>query len=209
MYTESEYLDIKDLILSAPATFALVAVNIAVYIVLFLLFPGWFFSLDEEAIVLFGQVNYLVFSGWWYQLITAMFVHFHIIHLLSNLVFLMIFGLRLEELRSSRTVLIVYILAGLGGNLLSLIAGPLLISAGASGAIFGIFGANLMILRDSYREGAKTAIIIGVFYFIISIGANTNILSHFGGLIVGLVLGYLFSRNIRDKQGKRRSGGYR
>ncbi|MFX0061832.1 MAG: rhomboid family intramembrane serine protease [Candidatus Hermodarchaeota archaeon] len=209
MYSESEYLDLKDLILSAPATFTLVAVNIAVYIVLYLLFPGWFFSLQQEAIVLFGQANSLVFSGWLYQLITAMFVHFHIIHLLSNLVFLIIFGLRLEELHSSRSVLLVYILAGLGGNLLSLIGGPLLLSAGASGAIFGIFGANLMILRDLYREGTKTAIIIALFYFFITIGVNTNVLAHFGGLIVGLAMGYLFSRNIRDQQRKRRSRGYR
>ncbi|MFX1538012.1 MAG: rhomboid family intramembrane serine protease [Promethearchaeota archaeon] len=207
MYTESEYSGLKNIILSAPATFALVAVNIAVYIVLFLLFPDWLFSLQPEAIVLFGQANYLVFSGWLYQLITAMFVHFHLIHLLGNLIFLIIFGLRLEELHSSRAVLIVYILAGLGGNLLSLIGGPLLVSAGASGAIFGIFGANLMILRDLYREGTKTAIMIGLLYFIISIGANTNILAHFGGLVVGLAMGYWFSRNIRDKHRKRRSRG--
>lgn len=180
------------------ATLSLLTANVLAYIVLAM---GYEFSIwnifvpNEKALANWGQYNRAIMEeGQIYRLGTAMFVHAHIVHLLSNVLFLSIFGIRLEDLRSSRELLAMYFISGLVGNLLTLLWGLEYLSVGASGAVFGVFGANLMFLRRYYRQQMRTAIFIAFIFFTITIGVDTNVLAHAGGLCTGLLLGYWLDR---------------
>ena len=89
-------------------------------------------------------------DGEWYRLVTAVFLHFGINHLLNNMVVLGVLGERLEILMNRFSFLLLYFVAGIGGNLLSMAlemrSGEYAVSAGASGAVFGMMGAVLYIL---------------------------------------------------------------
>jgi rhomboid protease GluP len=159
-----------------------------------------FLIIDNHLLALFGQYNIAVFNGWYWQLFTSIFVHANLLHLLGNMLFLLIFGIRAEDLFGKIRYLMLYFVTGLSGNLLTLLMGPYIVSVGASGAIFGLFGANASYIRSRVNQSIVSAVIYAFFLFLLNLGANVNILAHFGGLIVGLILGYIlgkWDRNIR------------
>ena len=127
-----------------------------------------------------------------------MFIHASIVHLVGNMLFLLIFGLRGEEMFSLPEYLGIYFVGGLVGNLLSLIPtvvfGDLtFISVGASGAIFALFGACIIYDRRSMRQSILGALVFAFFLFFINTGEGVNILAHLGGLVFGLVAGYIIA----------------
>jgi len=65
-----------------------------------------------------------------------------------------------------------------------------MISAGASGAIFGMFGACIIYIRHAIGQSVMSALFYAFFLFVISSGLNVNFLAHLGGLVVGLLIGY-------------------
>ncbi len=170
-------------------TFILIAINVAVYIYTSIV-GGSFLVTGESPIIIWGQVNALVFQGAYWQLLTSLFVHASIAHIVGNMLFLFIFGLRAEEMFSLPEYLGIYLLGGLAGSLLSLGFGPYFISVGASGAIFALFGAVVIYARRSVRQSILGALVFAVFLFIINTGAGVNILAHLGGLGFGLLIGY-------------------
>ena len=119
-----------------------------------------------------------------------MFVHFNIGHLILNMLFLFTFGIRAETLFSIKEYILVYFASGISGNLLTLLLGPDVISAGASGAIFGLFGACVIYLRKTLKQSIMGAIIYSLFLLIMSGGRGVNIAAHAGGLAAGLSIGY-------------------
>lgn len=175
-------------------TYILIALNIIVYFYTSVI-GGDFMQTNIEMILLYGQVNVFVLQyGWYWQLFTAMFVHVNIMHIVGNMLFLLIFGLRAEEMFSIREYLLIYFVGGLAGNLLSLLFGPLAPpSAGASGAIFGIFGASIIYIRRAFHQSIITALLYAFFLLIINLAPNVNYLAHLGGLVVGLAIGYLLA----------------
>ncbi len=92
-----------------------------------------------------------VLSGHWWQLLTALFVHFDAEHLIGNLIFLWIFGSRVERILDRGAFLALYLACGLASGLMSLILKPELDTCGASGAIFGLAGALLAIHGSRFR----------------------------------------------------------
>ncbi|MEM2995442.1 MAG: rhomboid family intramembrane serine protease [Candidatus Bathyarchaeia archaeon] len=170
-------------------TYTLIALNIAVYIYTAFL-SGNLVIMGENVTNVYGQYNQRVFNGAWWQLFTAMFVHFDIRHILGNMFFLLIFGLRAEELFSLHEYLAIYFLSGLAGNLLTLLLGPSVVSAGASGAIFGLFGACVIYMRRLIGQSIMAALMYAFFLLMMSFLPGVNILAHFGGLVVGLLMGY-------------------
>lgn len=173
-------------------TYILIALNVAVYIYTAILSGNAFqTSIDVQA--QWGQYNLLVFNGWYYQLLTSMFIHASLFHLVGNLLFLLIFGLRGEEMFSLPEFLTIYLVGGLFGNILSLGFGPDFISVGASGAIFAMFGACVIYGRRSVRQSILGALVYAFFLFFINTGAGVNIVAHLGGLVFGLLLGYLIA----------------
>jgi len=176
-------------------TAALVVANVAVYVYTSIL-SGNFFVTDLDVVAKLGQYNRLVLGGWYWQLLTSMFVHVSLVHLLGNMLFLIIFGLRAEDLFTNVEYFLIYLLSGLTGNVLTLLMGVEVISAGASGAIFGLFGACTIYMKKTIGGSIVGALI---YAFLILMMASTspkvNLLAHFGGLIAGLVIGYLIAKN--------------
>ncbi|MCS7096376.1 MAG: rhomboid family intramembrane serine protease [Candidatus Bathyarchaeota archaeon] len=155
---------------------------------------GDFLVTSDFALLSYGQLNHSVLNGEYWRLFTAMFIHTNIVHLLGNIFFLIVFGLRAEELFSKAEYLAIYFLSGLTGNILTLALGPTVLSAGASGAIFGIFGACTIFIRRTLGQSLFGALLYAFFLLTITgTTPNVNILAHFGGLIAGLILGYVFS----------------
>ena len=173
-------------------TYILIALNVAIYIAGAVV-GGNAFITSDGVVAQWGQVNQSVFQGAYYQLITSMFIHASIVHLVGNMLFLLIFGLRGEEMFSLPEYLGVYLVGGLVGNVLSLAFGPYFISVGASGAIFALFGACVIYSRRSVRQSILGALVYAFFLFFINTGEGVNILAHLGGLGFGLIVGYLIA----------------
>ena len=172
-------------------TYVIIALNIIVYVYTAILSED-FVVIDYYVIRHYGQHNLSVLKGWYWQLFTAMFVHVDLVHLFGNMFFLLIFGLRAEELFGVEEYLLVYFLSGLAGNLLTLLFGSSMVSAGASGAIFGLFGACTIYVRRAVGQSIIGALLFSFFLLMMSSGGggNVNNLAHFGGLVIGLLIGY-------------------
>ena len=173
-------------------TYILIAVNIAFYVYTSVV-GGDFVETSNSMIGQYGQNTFLVFRGEYYRLISSMFVHASIAHLAGNMLFLLVFGLRAEEMFSLPEYLLVYFLGGLAGNLVSLWLLPSSFSVGASGAIFGMFGAVSVFARRSVNQSIVGALIYGFFLLFISSGQGVNVFAHLGGLVCGLIIGYLLA----------------
>jgi rhomboid protease GluP len=187
-------------------TYFLIMLNVIFYFYTSIV-GGNFVETSNSMILLYGQVNFLIFHGWYWQLLTSMFVHVSIVHIAGNMFFLLIFGLRAEEMFSLPEYLSIYLLSGLAGNLLSLaLLDPLIPSAGASGAIFGVFGATVIFSRRTVGQSILGALIFAGFLLLLNVGENVNILAHVGGLATGLTIGYILA--IRRKPTAKYKIGY-
>ena len=135
-------------------------------------------------------------DGEWYRLVTAVFLHFGINHLLNNMVVLGVLGERLEILMNRFSFLLLYFVAGIGGNLLSMAlemrSGEYAVSAGASGAVFGMMGAVLYILvrnRGAVLDLSmrRMLIMVGLSVYLGFADAGVDNADHIGGLVCGFV----------------------
>lgn len=154
-------------------------------------------------------------QGEYYRLITSIFLHFGFSHLVNNMLMLGVMGWQLELVVGKIKFLIIYFAAGIGGNMLSALVemrtGDFAVSAGASGAIFGIIGALLYIAVRNHGQignvsgqGILVMIALTLYYGFTSSGVDN--FAHIGGLAVGFVLAVLLYRK-RDTEF--RSGIYR
>lgn len=177
-------------------TYILIALNIAFYICASVVGEN-FLNTNYKVILDFGQINNLVlYEAQYYRLLTSMFVHASLAHLAGNMLFLLIFGLRGEEMFSLPEYLLIYFLGGLTGNLLSLVLLPLDVpSVGASGAIFAMFGACTIYARRAVRQSIIGALIYAFFLLLLSSGLGVNNFAHIGGLVTGLLVGYVLAAN--------------
>ncbi len=175
-------------------TIILIAFNVAFYFYTSVA-GGDILTTNINMITQYGQVNYLViYSGYYYQLFTSMFVHANMAHIAGNMVFLLIFGLRGEEMFSLPEYLSIYLIGGLTGNLLSLLLLPLDVpSVGASGAIFAMFGAATIYARHTVSQSIIGALIYAFFLLFLSSGPGVNNFAHIGGLLTGLLMGYVLA----------------
>ena len=196
----------------APCTVALIVVNVAVFI--FLSFGG---MTEDAYYMLQNGAMYLPLlqQGEYYRLITSIFLHFGFSHLVNNMLMLGVMGWQLELVVGKIKFLIIYFAAGIGGNMLSALVemrtGDFAVSAGASGAIYGIIGALLYIAVRNHGQignvsgqGILVMIALTLYYGFTSSGVDN--FAHIGGLAVGFVLAVLLYRK-RDTEF--RSGIYR
>ncbi len=168
-----------------PVVATLVALNVVAFI-LTSSHPLWKFD--------YAQLPVLVAHGQAYRLLTATFIHENLTHILFNMAALVIMGPTIEEALGRNRFLALYLLAGLGGSVLSFLFGPVhVFGLGASGAIFGIFGAWFSLAR---AQRADT----GVIVFLIALNLAYSFWdpaidwrAHVGGLVTGLALGALFA----------------
>jgi rhomboid protease GluP len=117
-------------------------------------------------------------DGQYWRLITSMFLHFGIIHILGNMWCLWSLGRLAEDLIGSPAVVGIYLLTGIGASLLSLSWDPMRVSAGASGAIFGIAGALITVLyygkHDLPKENVRHLLGYVVRFFSIESAFRTK-----------------------------------
>ncbi len=140
----------------------------------------------------------LTLSGQWWRVITNCFLHIGILHLLLNMYALLYIGLLLEPRLGSLRFFTAYLLAGIAGSVNSLYWHELTISAGASGAIFGLYGVFLAMLTTNLIEKtARKALLASISVFVFYNLANgmkggVDNAAHIGGLICGLLIGYAY-----------------
>ncbi|MCI6004922.1 MAG: rhomboid family intramembrane serine protease [Blautia sp.] len=136
-------------------------------------------------------------DGQWYRLFTCMFLHFGMEHLANNMLVLFVLGGRLERTVGKIKFLIIYILGGMAGNILSLILDirsmEFAVSAGASGAVFAVMGAMIYVLLRSKGRvediTVRQMVIMAAFslYFGLTSSGVDNA-AHIGGMLSGFVL---------------------
>lgn len=204
----------KNIKMEAPCTAVIAAVNVIVFFVL------TFGGMTEDAGYMLSHgamyVPYITERGEWYRLFTSMFLHFGFQHLMNNMVIFVLLGWNLEVEIGKIKYLIIYFASGLCGNILSMAGdmrtGEYVVSAGASGAIFGVIGALLYVaLRNRGRIGNVSGrgilfmVIISLYYGFTSGGVDN--LAHIGGLVSGFLLGVLLYWKRKGKNS--RSAGNR
>lgn len=142
-----------------------------------------------------------VADGEFYRLFTSMFLHYGLIHLAVNMWALWVLGRNLEGALGPIRFTILYLVSGLGGSVACYVFTPGAASAGASGALFGLFAALFILLR---RLGRDTSSIVPVLVInlIFSFVPGISLAAHLGGLVTGAVLATALAyppRAIRDK----------
>ena len=197
MFATEDDLKMRSSIKFTPTTF-LVAINVLVYIYTSVT-GGNFIQTDHTVLSQLGQFNLFVFRGQYWQLVTSVFVHVDISHLALNMLFLVIFGIRAEELFRTEEYFFVYMLSGISGSILTLVLMPIYtISAGASGAIFGMYGANIIYMRKTFGQSIVGALLYAFLLLMLTTGEGVNIVAHFGGLLAGLIIGYSLAKSRKD-----------
>jgi len=187
-----------------PPTFTriLIGINIGVFVIMtlygFMVYGTWNGTQDLRVLVEFGaKFTPLIVQGEYWRLLTAMFIHIGPMHLAFNLYALYALGPMVEGYYGHWRFLAIYFIAGLCGSLASYAFTPA-ISAGASGAIFGLAGA-ITVYFLKYREnfGAQGKAILQNMLFIIVINAifglsmgNIDNWGHLGGLIGGAIVAW-------------------
>lgn len=146
-----------------------------------------------------------VFQGELYRLVTAGFLHYGVLHLLLNMWVLNIFGREVERLVGRWRFLVLYVLCGVGGTVCALLLAPEGALAGASGSVFGLFGAMLLFLKKLKLNPQQIVLLIVLnfaFGFFISgnTGINVSWQGHLGGLITGLLAGGVLAYAPRGPQ---------
>jgi membrane associated rhomboid family serine protease len=177
------------------ATTTLLAVNVAVFVFSVLLTPGG--SRTEVLVRLGAMVPALVVEGQYWRLVTAIFLHFNLVHLLLNTLGLTIFGNLIESVFGSARMLAVYLATGFVASTVSFAFGsPAAIAVGASGAIFGLLGTWLafnlrrrqLSLARSNVQGALILIALNLAIGFTVPGIDN--LAHLGGLAAGVLGGF-------------------
>lgn len=142
-----------------------------------------------------------VAEGQWYRLLTAMFLHSSYMHIAFNMLSLWWIGGPLEAALGRARYLTLYLVSGLAGSALTyLLAAPNQPSLGASGAIFGLFGATAILMRR-LKYDMRPVVILLVINLIITFGwGNIAWEAHIGGLVGGLVIGYAMVHAPRERR---------
>ena len=146
-------------------------------------------------------------DGEYYRLLTAMFMHFGIRHIMNNMLVLFVLGDNLERALGHVKYLIFYLLCGIGSNWVSMMAhstDTMTVSAGASGAIFGVVGGLLYVVtaNKGRLEDLSTRQLVIMIFFSLYLGyTSTGVdnTAHLSGLVIGIVLAIiLYNRPTGD-----------
>lgn len=187
-------------------TYGIVALNVLVFV--FMAASGVDLFAPKSVDIIKWGANYapLTLSGDWWRLISCVFIHIGFIHLAFNMYALYMVGVYLEPMLGKTRYAVAYLCTGVFASLASLwwhkVPVP---SAGASGAIFGMYGVFLALLSTNLipkqiRNGLLQSIGIFVVYNL-AYGMKSGIdnAAHIGGLLSGFVIGYLYYTSLKDK----------
>lgn len=184
-----------------PVNLIIVAANVIVFVVLSILgdTEDAFFMAQHGA----AYTPYILENGEYYRLFTCMFLHFGISHLFFNMLLLVYIGDSLEMLAGKFKYLVIYLMGGVAGNVLSLLfdmhTEEYAVSAGASGAIFAVVGALIwIVLRNKGNlEGYSIQRLLLMAVLTVADGftmGGVDNLAHIGGLAAGFLLAVVLYR---------------
>lgn len=183
----------------------LIGLNLAVFLVQMSMgdrFTDRFDLIGRAYVPILGSIEGVA-EGQWYRLVTAMFLHDaqNYIHILFNMLSLWWIGGPLEAALGRARYLTLYFVSGLAGSALSyLLAAPNQPSLGASGAIFGLFGATAVLMRRLNYD-MRPVIALLVINLIFTFGwSNIAWQAHIGGLVAGVVVGYAMVHAPRERR---------
>ena len=190
-----------------PVTTALVGANGAVFVVM--LFSGVPLTNPNTAQLLSWGANWgpLSLGSQPWRILTSNYLHIGIIHIALNMWCLWSLGQLAERIFDRWTYFLTYTACGIGGSLASLSWHPMVVGAGASGAIFGLAGAlisalylgRLPIPKDALRGTMRSLLTFaGYNLFFGAVGAGIDNSAHIGGLVTGLALGAVLARHLTD-----------
>ncbi|HEU5280197.1 MAG TPA: rhomboid family intramembrane serine protease [Gaiellaceae bacterium] len=179
----------------AKVTRVLIGLNVGVYVAELVQGGGVYGTASTvyEKGVLWAP---FVAQGDWWRLLTAAFLHYGPFHLLLNMLGLYWFGSLLEQRIGSGRFVLLYVVSGLAGSAGALVVSPTSPTVGASGAIFGILGAGLVLeqQRDYVFGGSALGVIIANLVLTFAWSGNISVGGHIGGLIGGAAATLALSR---------------
>ena len=187
-----------------PITATLLAVNVGVFVLMLLAGAGFWHTPNGVQLAWGANFGPATQDGQWWRLFTALFIHFGVVHLVLNMWALWDVGRLVEQLYGRWRFAVLYVVSGLLGNLVSLVLhGNQAVSGGASGAIFSLYGALLVLLWRERRNvepgefrwlfgGAVlfSSLMLGVGFFVQGIDNA----AHGGGLLAGALLGLVMAQ---------------
>ena len=138
----------------------------------------------------FALVPLAVADGQWYRLLTAAFLHYGLLHIAFNMYVLFMLGSQLERLLGRWRYLALYLVAGVGGNAIAYLISPTnTASAGASGAIFGLFAAYFVVARKMRADTGQIVGLIVINLVLTFAIPSISVGGHVGGLVTGGIAG--------------------
>lgn len=172
-------------------TYIIMAICIVLFIMMEVFSGG---STNSSTLLKYGaNLDVLVKEGEYYRLFTCMFLHIGIMHLACNMYSLYVVGREVESLFGKIKYIIIYVLSGIFGSIMSIAFTHNTISAGASGAIFGLLGALLYFgihyrtyLGDAIKRSVIPIIVINLLIGFFSEGID--LAAHIGGLVGGVLV---------------------
>ncbi|HET9677587.1 MAG TPA: rhomboid family intramembrane serine protease [Solirubrobacterales bacterium] len=191
---------------AAPATYALIAINVIVFLIEIASGSGGLGEQHGKLIVDYGLFGPFVAEGEWYRLLTTGFLHASFLHIGFNMLLLYFLGRLLEPALGTPRFLALYFASLLAGSFGALILEPNSLGIGASGAIFGLAGAAFIIARGRGMDALAGEIgFLIVFNLIFSfVSPRISIGAHVGGLIGGIVCALAIVAGERGMLGERR-----
>ncbi len=164
-----------------------------------------------ESLVNWGaNLTTLTYNGQYWRLISNCFLHIGLIHLLFNMYALLYIGLMLEPIIGKWKLGFAFIITGIGGSLVSLAWHDMIVSAGASGAIFGLYGVYIaLLITNLIDKESKKGILVSILIFVgynllFGLRGGIDNAAHIGGLFSGLLLGFSLYPRLSNPEAKLR-----
>ncbi|MDQ1326175.1 MAG: hypothetical protein QG564_1300 [Campylobacterota bacterium] len=187
-------------------TYTIIILNLLAYLFTSFL-SGSIAEMNLQKLVDVGALYgpYVVFKEEWWRLGSAMFLHGGMTHILMNMVSLYLVGRGAEIYFDAKSYVVIYFFSGIIGALVSLIVHPQSVGVGASGAVFGLFGAlagfflahrdRLALQSKAFMKDFGVIILINIIFGLAV--PSVDMSAHIGGLIVGFVGGFVIQRNAK------------
>ena len=193
---------------AAPATYVLIALNVAAFLIEIASGGGGFTTGPANSVVAdFGLQRLAVADGEVYRLLTGGFLHASLIHIGFNMYLLYLFGRVLEQGIGTPRFLAVYFASLFAGSLGAiLLSGLLEITVGASGAVFGVFGATYLIAKERghHQLASEVGILLLINLALTFVINNISVGGHLGGLAGGAICGLVVIAGDRGMLGRSR-----
>lgn len=185
-----------------PATRIIVIANLAVFAAMCVVSGGQALTTPSIEMLRAWGANFgpLTLNGEWWRMFSSMFLHIGFVHIAFNMAALWNLGQSAEELFGTRRFVNLYFISGFGGSCLSMLFNPGVTSAGASGAIFGVYGALFAFFfahrkemgKEAFLAGSKSVTAFLVLNIVLGLVFGFDNFCHLGGLVSGFLCGTFY-----------------